>query len=169
MNMTKPKVPKLKYDADWEAHARKLGTLPTISSSDWKAILAQRQFRKGAERDAKHAVTWAIFAFMRMNSGYNNLDDYRAKLVDLLEKVTVAYDQTYALDKYNHQRLLAIGPILYVDNSYEPMILQDRPMKDFCQTARALTASIRDLISAMGKRRPGPATDDIFWLVRALN
>lgn len=167
--MSKPKVPKLKHEPSSQILDRELQTHPQISSDDWNRIFSHRQFRSGTESAVKLKIGIAISAFVRMNSGYDNLDERRSKLQDLLTIATTARDEAYAFAKYNEQRWIVIGRIREADSTYDPVLLSQDAVNKFYSAADTLSRSIRQLVSSMGKSRPGPSTADIFWLVKVLN
>lgn len=167
--MSKPKVPKLKHEPSSQVLDRELQTHPQISKDDWDRVFSYRQFRSGTEAAVKLEISIAISAFMRMNSGYDNLDERRSKLQDLLTIATAARDEAYAFAKYNEQRWIVIGRIREADSTYDPMLLSQDAVNKFYSAADTLSWSIRQLIVSMGKSRPGPSTGDIFWLVKVLN
>lgn len=181
--MTKPKIPKSKSDADWDLHASKLA-LPEISDTDWSAIFDARRFREGTENVVKDRIRRAILLVRRMNSGYDNIDEYREKLSELLSIAGAACRKAVEFEKYNYQRLLTIGPLIDFGDGYKSLVMREAPLRAFSkatavfgqsaaalgESASELEKSASDIIAQLsGEKRPGPNNDDIYWLISELN
>lgn len=157
------------YNPDWKEFDREQQTIPKVEDREWTEIFKHRQFRTENEADAKTEILLALLAFLRLNSPYNNVNEYRQRLNAVAAIASKAADLAYELEKYTVQRTIMISPALDFDSGLRHTVVAAKRLQSFSKAGYSLRQPLKDALEALGNGDAGSKNGDVYWLVRILD
>jgi hypothetical protein len=165
----KLKFHKDAYDPDWKAFAKDQGMPSQLSDHDWKRIRSRWVLSTDQEKLMRRGVTQALYAFIRLQTGYNNVKQYEEAIHRLAKRANEIIDLTLDLEKFNFQRLLIVSSALDLDSDLKHSVLNEAPLKGFCKVSFAFIDFLRDAIRSLEEAKAEPDKNEVFWLVRVID